>query len=81
MMDSNWAIYNIAPIKGPILLIHGTYDTQVRTKQSRDFCNKAKRARVDIEYLELAKGTHYFDEFDNRLAVFAAPDEFPGKHL
>lgn len=81
MMDRNSAVNNIARIKRPILLIHGTHDTRVRVKQSREFNDKAKRAGVDIEYIELDKGTHYFDEFQNRLAVFEALDKFLKEHL
>ena len=81
MMDSVSAINNLAKIRAPVLLVHGTHDTRVRVKQSRAFFNAAKRAGVDIEYLELEYGTHYFDEYENRLAVFEALDKFLGKHL
>ena len=40
-----------------------------------------KRAGVKVEYLELKKGTHYFDEYDNRLALFEALEKFLDKHL
>ncbi len=81
MMNDNSAINHIEKIQRPILLVHGTYDTQVRPKQSRDFYKKAKRAGVKVEYLELNKGTHYFDEYDNRLALFEALEKFLDKHL
>jgi dipeptidyl aminopeptidase/acylaminoacyl peptidase len=81
MLRNNSPINNIAKIKSPVLLIHGTHDTQVRPKQSRDFHAAAKRAGVDIEYIELKYGTHYFDEYDNRLKVFEALDRFLKTHL
>lgn len=68
-------------IKRPILLIHGTDDTRVDAKQSSRFYSRAKDRGIDIEYLELEDGTHYFDEYDNRLAVFKALDEFLDKNL
>lgn len=80
-MNENSAINHLESIKRPILLVHGTYDTQVQIKQSRDFYNKAKRAGVKVEYLELDRGTHYFDEYDNRLALFEVMEKFLDKHL
>ena len=81
MLDDASASNNIAMIKRPILLIHGTHDTQVRVQQARDFYKKAKRAGVKVKYIELEHGTHYFDENQNRLEVFKALDGFLGKHL
>jgi dipeptidyl aminopeptidase/acylaminoacyl peptidase len=75
------AINNIDKIKAPILLIHGTYDTQVRVKQSKNFYNKARRRKMDVEYIEMDYGTHYLDGDDNRKAAFKAIDDFLAKHL
>lgn len=72
---------NLSRIKRPLLLIHGTYDTQVRVTQGREFFKNARRAKLDVEYIELDYGTHYFDEYQNRLAVFEALDSFLDKHL
>ncbi|MGB5166270.1 MAG: alpha/beta fold hydrolase [Woeseiaceae bacterium] len=81
MLDEASATNKLALIKRPILLIHGTHDTQVRVSQARDFYKKAKRAGVKVKYIELQYGTHYFDENQNRLQVFKALDDFLGKHL
>jgi dipeptidyl aminopeptidase/acylaminoacyl peptidase len=81
VLDDVSAINKTAMLKRPILLIHGTYDTQVRVSQSRDFYKKAKKAGAKVKYIELERGTHYFDENQNRLAVFKALDDFLGKHL
>ncbi|MGB5410888.1 MAG: alpha/beta fold hydrolase, partial [Woeseiaceae bacterium] len=70
MLDEASATNKLALIKRPILLIHGTHDTQVRVSQARDFYKKAKRAGVKVKYIELQYGTHYFDENQNRLQVF-----------
>lgn len=81
MLDEASATNKLALIKRPILMIHGTHDTQVRVSQARDFYKKAKRAGVKVKYIELEYGTHYFDENQNRLEVFKALDDFLGKHL
>ena len=81
MLDNVSAVNHLAKIKSPMLLIHGTHDTQVRVSQSRDFHRKADKAGLDVEYLELEFGTHYFDEWENRIAVFQAIDSFLEKHL
>ncbi len=81
MLDEASATNKLALIKRPILMIHGTHDTQVRVSQARDFYKKAKRAGVKVKYIELEYGTHYFDENQNRLQVFKALDDFLGKHL
>ena len=81
MLRENSPINHVERIKAPLLVIHGTEDTRVRIKQTRDFYAKAKDAGVEIEYLELEDGTHFLDEYNNRLAVFEALDSFLDKHL
>ncbi|MBT8065857.1 MAG: S9 family peptidase [Gammaproteobacteria bacterium] len=80
-LRNNSPINHVAKVKSPVLLIHGTHDTRVRTKQSRDYHSAARRAGVDTQYIELKYGTHFFDEYDNRLKVFEALDNFLRKHL
>jgi len=75
------AINYVERITAPMLLIHGTYDTQVNYSQSVDFTKKAKRAGVNVNYVELAHATHYLDENDNRLAAFKVMGEFLQKYL
>lgn len=81
MLMENSAINHVGAIKAPLLVIHGTEDTRVRIKQTRDFFRKASEAGIDIEYLELEDGTHFLDEYNNRLAVFEALDSFLQQHL
>lgn len=81
MLKANSAINHLDTIKAPLLLIHGTEDTRVRVSQSRDFYRAAERAGIDIEYVELEDGTHFLDEYRNRLAVFEALDSFLKRHL
>ncbi|PCI62947.1 MAG: peptidase S9 [Gammaproteobacteria bacterium] len=75
------AINYVERITAPMLLIHGTYDTQVNYNQSVDFTKKAKRAGVKVNYVELKHATHYLDENDNRLAAFKVMGEFLQKYL
>ncbi|MDO6427209.1 S9 family peptidase [Thalassotalea sp. 1_MG-2023] len=75
------AINNIDKIKAPILLLHGTHDTQVRTKQSSEFYQEAKDKGLDIKYVEYKWGTHYLDEQDNRLDAFKQMEDFLEQHL
>ncbi len=81
MMQENSAISHISEIRAPLLVIHGTEDTRVRIKQTRKFYDLASEAGMDIEYLELEDGTHFLDEYNNRLAVFEALDRFLQKNL
>lgn len=75
------AINHLDKIKAPILLLHGTYDTQVRLDQSSSFYDKAKKAGVDVEYTEYKYGTHYLDEPANRMDAFKKIGEFLEEHL
>ncbi|MGH8167940.1 MAG: alpha/beta hydrolase family protein, partial [Woeseiaceae bacterium] len=81
MLDENSPVNHLTEFRRPILLIHGTHDTQVRVQQSRNFYNQAKRAKVDIEYMEIEFGTHYFDEYKSRLEVFETMETFLQEHL
>lgn len=80
-MDSLSAIYNLDKIKAPVLLIHGTYDTQVNFSQSDKFYDAAEDADIDIEYVKIKHGTHYFDDGDNRQLMFKELGEFLVEHL
>jgi dipeptidyl aminopeptidase/acylaminoacyl peptidase len=81
MLKEYSAINHLDKIAAPLLIIHGTEDTRVRVAQSRDFNKKAQAAGLDIQYLELEDGTHFLDEYNNRLAVFEALDGFLQQHL
>lgn len=80
-LKANSAIYGVRNIKRPILLIHGTRDTQVEIMQSEAFYEKARRVGVDIEFIEQNNGTHYLDYGPNRIEAMKAIDEFLRKHL
>lgn len=81
MLKEFSAINHVGKIKAPLLVIHGTEDTRVRISQTRQFFHKAEELGLDIEYLELEDGTHFLDEYQNRLAVFEALDSFLDANL
>ena len=81
MMENNSAVGHIVETRAPHLVVHGSQDSQVRIQQARHFYDMATREKIDIEYLELEDGTHYLDEYNNRLAVFKALDEFLDANL
>ena len=75
------AINFVERIKAPILLIHGKNDTQVHYGQSAAFYEEGKEAGLDIDYIEYETGTHYLDEYNNRLDAFMHIEKFLKKHL
>lgn len=81
MLIRNSPVNHVESMQAPILLIHGDHDTQVRVSQSRKFYNLARKANLDIEYIEIPNGTHYLDNQDNRIMVFEALDKFLKTHL
>lgn len=81
MLMRNSPINNVDSMQAPLLLIHGDHDTQVRVSQSRKFYKRARKANLDIEYIEIPKGTHYLDNQDNRIMIFEAIEKFLQTHL
>ena len=74
------AINHISKIKAPMLLIHGTKDTRVPYAQSKEFYEQAKR-KIDIEYIEVKDGTHFFDDNESNQIRYKAISEFLSDHL
>lgn len=81
MLNEYSAKNHVEKIRAPLLLIHGTVDTRVPIAQTVDFFQRAKASGVDVELVKLKDGTHFLDEYANRLAVFQALDVFLKKHL
>ncbi|MDA8621247.1 alpha/beta fold hydrolase [Psychrosphaera sp.] len=75
------AINFVQRVKAPVLLIHGQNDTQVHYGQSEAFYDAGKKAGLDIDYIEYETGTHYLDEYNNRLDAFMHIEKFLKKHL
>ncbi|MDN4504294.1 alpha/beta fold hydrolase [Alteromonadaceae bacterium BrNp21-10] len=74
------AINYIKKIQVPILLIHGTKDTRVPFSQSEDFYDDAKR-KLDIKYVEIKNGTHFFDNLSNKQTRYKEVTQFLKQHL
>lgn len=80
-MRANSAINFVERITKPILLFHGTKDTQVSYSQSQYFYRLANAKNKDVEYIELDDATHYLDFGPNRVRVLSEVGEFLSEHL
>ncbi|MFU2511162.1 alpha/beta hydrolase family protein [Pseudoalteromonas sp. ASV78] len=74
------AINMIDKIKAPVLLIHGDNDTRVDYRQSSAFYSKAKN-HVDVKYVEIKDGTHFFDDLESQKILFSEVSTFLQKNL
>lgn len=81
MLVDNSPVHHVDEMSSPILLVHGDHDTQVRVSQSRKFYSAARGAGVDVEYIEIEGGSHYFDMNENRLTLLRALERFLIEHL
>ena len=71
----------IENMRAPLFLVHGTEDTQVQVEQTRKFSKESKAAGLEVEMIELQDGTHYLDEYHNRLLVFDRLGQFLTRNL
>ena len=71
----------VAKIKIPILLIHGTNDSIVPVSQSRTMKKALDKAGRKTELIELEKEDHGGWETYNEIRVLIAIDQFLWKHL
>lgn len=81
LLAGNSAINHLPLITKPVLLIHGTRDTQVKLDQSKKFYKALRKTNKQAKYIEIKNGTHYLDEEKNRKRVFKAMDQFLNQHL
>lgn len=65
----------------PVLLIHGTNDRSVRVEQSKKMYKRLKKAKKDVNYIELKGGDHFLSNNDHRVKAFKAMDVFLAEHL
>ena len=68
-------------IKIPLLIAHGEQDRIVPVEQSRKMVKQLEASKKQVQYLELAEGTHNLSIQQNRDTFFRAMDEFLGRHL
>ena len=75
------SLYRRLSATKPVLLIHGTRDTQVKLDQSKKFYKALRATNKQAKYIEIKNGTNYLDEEKNRKRVFKAMDKFLNQHL
>ena len=63
------------------LLIHGTKDSEVRFKQGTQLYKALKKAKKDVEYVEIEKDDSIPTTDENRLRVYKKIETFFAKHL
>jgi dipeptidyl aminopeptidase/acylaminoacyl peptidase len=68
-------------IKIPVLLIHGSDDTDVRVQQSQMMADELKRLNKTYEYIELDGGSHDLTYQPYRKKVYEAIEIFLQKYL
>lgn len=81
MLNAVSPLQNVAKINKPVLLLHGLKDTQVHYSQSTKLYEQMKAKGLSVRYIELANGTHYFDEAADRKLLFAEMEKFLNQHL
>lgn len=74
-------MYNIDPIKVPILLIHGEKDIVVQPEQSTDFARKLKKAGKKYKLVMLKDGNHNLPVEKNRIRFLKELEAFLDKHI
>lgn len=75
------ALYNVEPIKTPILLVHGEEDRVVHVDQSRDMAEALEEHGKPYRYVELESGDHNLSIQRNRHRFFEELDVFLSKYL
>nr|WP_252730517.1 alpha/beta fold hydrolase [Colwellia sp. E2M01] len=74
-------INSVKNITAPVLLIHGEHDLVVSFDQSDDMFDEMEDEDKDVTFVELAKGTHYLSNPENRVKALEAIDKFIKKNL
>lgn len=80
-IDAVSPINLVANYKAPVLLIHGTDDLVVPTKQSDQMESALKKAGKDVTYMKLPGDDHYLSNSGNRRAALEAMSSFVTKHI
>ncbi len=71
----------VANFKAPVLLIHGTDDLVVPSKQSDQMESALKKAGKDVAYMKLQGDDHHLSNSSNRRAALEAMSAFVAKHI
>ncbi len=67
---------NVAAIRAPVLLFHGTEDQNVGVGQSRLMASRLKDAGKPVEFVELKGLDHQIDDGEARVAMLDKADRF-----
>lgn len=65
----------------PALIIHGESDSEVRSKQGQKFYKALKRAKNDVEYIEIKNEDSSLTTDKSRIRVYKKLIDFFDKHL
>lgn len=80
-LEDRSPLYNIEPIKTPILLVHGDEDRVVEVRQSRMMADELEDEDKVFKYVELEAGDHYLSIQRNRHRLFDEMDAFLSQYL
>ena len=73
-------IRHIDGVKVPVLLIHGRDDTVVPFEQSDDMYEALRKAKKDVEFVELKNEDHWLSRSETRLQMLRATVAFLRAH-
>jgi acetyl esterase/lipase len=65
-LDPYCPVRNITPKYPPIVMLHGTEDTDVPCQESRDMAEQLKKNKVRYEFFEIPGGNHGLSQGDKR---------------
>jgi dipeptidyl aminopeptidase/acylaminoacyl peptidase len=80
-LANNSPLRQVANIQVPVLLFHGTRDTVVRVKQSRELAQALAEHDKSYEYVEQVGGDHFLSSNSQRAEFFAEMSAFLTEHL
>jgi len=70
-----------AKIQRPVFIAQGARDLRVRADEARRMVQAIRQAGGTADYLEFADEGHDFENLSNRLALFAAVEEFLARQI
>jgi acetyl esterase/lipase len=66
-LDPYCPVRNITPQYPPIVMLHGTDDTDVPCQESRDMAEQLKKSNVRYEFFEIQHGNHGLNQGDRAM--------------
>lgn len=80
-LEAQSPFFHAGRIKAPLLVIQGANDPRVKKAESDQIVVAMREAERPVEYLVAPDEGHGFAGLDNRLAMFAAIEQFLARHL